>query len=63
MYLLPLPLGGLLAGSLGAVIGIRPSIWIAYAGSWAAGFLVFFSPLRHVRDVRDLPAAERPLGR
>jgi MFS family permease len=46
-----LPFGGLLAGSLGTAIGIRPSIWIAYAGSWAAGFLVLFSPLRYARDV------------
>lgn len=46
-----LPFGGILAGSLGSAIGIRPSIWIAYAGSWAAGFLVLFSPLRNARDV------------
>jgi hypothetical protein len=45
---------GLLSGFAGAAIGIRPSIWIAYAGSWAAVFLVYFSPLRRVRDVSDL---------
>jgi MFS family permease len=50
-----LPFGGLLGGILGSTIGIRSSIWIAYAGSWAAGFLVFFSPLRYARDVSDLP--------
>jgi len=49
-----LPVGGVLAGFAGSAIGIRPSIWIAYAGSWAAGFLVYFSPLRRVRDVSDL---------
>jgi len=49
-----LPIGGLLGGFAGSAIGIRPSIWIAYAGSWAAGFLVYFSPLRRVRDVSDL---------
>jgi MFS family permease len=53
-----LPFGGLLGGVLGSTIGIRPSIWIAYAGSWAAGFLVFFSPLRHARDISDLPTGE-----
>jgi MFS family permease len=49
-----LPIGGLLGGFAGSAIGIRPSIWIAYTGSWAAGFLVYFSPLRRVRDVSDL---------
>jgi hypothetical protein len=49
-----LPIGGLLGGFAGAAIGIRPSIWIAYAGSWAAGFLVYFSPLRRIRDVSDI---------
>jgi MFS family permease len=51
-----LPIGGLLGGLAGSAIGIRPSIWIAYAGSWAAGFLVYFSPLRRVRNVSDLQA-------
>jgi MFS family permease len=49
-----LPVGALLGGLAGSAIGIRPSIWIAYAGSWAAGFLVYFSPLRRVRDVSDI---------
>jgi MFS family permease len=49
-----LPAGGFLGGILGSAVGIRPSIWIAYAGSWAAGFLVFFSPLRRTRDVSEL---------
>jgi MFS family permease len=41
-----LPVGGLLGGALGSVIGVRPTLWIAVTGSWAAGFFVFFSPLR-----------------
>lgn len=49
-----LPFGALLGGILGSVIGIRPSIWIAFAGVWASGFLVFFSPLRYARDLSDL---------
>jgi len=49
-----LPVGGLLAGFAASAIGIRPAIWIAYAGYWAAGFLVYFSPLRRVRDVSEL---------
>jgi MFS family permease len=46
-----LPLGSLLGGTLGMVIGIRPALWIAAAGGWAAGLWVFFSPLRGMRDV------------
>jgi len=46
-----LPLGGLLGGAVGTAIGIRPTIWIGVAGSWAAGLFVYFSPLRTLRDV------------
>jgi hypothetical protein len=49
-----LPLGGLLGGTLGAALGVRATLWIAFAGSWAAGFWVFFSPLRRLRDVKSL---------
>ncbi|SHK59282.1 MFS transporter [Actinacidiphila paucisporea] len=44
------PLGALLGGVLGAQIGIRPTLWLAFAGSWAAGWFLFFSPLRRLRD-------------
>jgi MFS family permease len=46
-----MPLGGIIGGALGTAIGIRPTLWIAFIGSWAAGFWVYFSPLRHMRDV------------
>ena len=52
-----LPVGSLLGGTLGTVIGIRPALWVAAAGSSAAGLWVFFSPLRGMRDV---PARARP---
>jgi MFS family permease len=45
-----LPLGGLIGGALGSVLGVRPTLWIGVAGSWAAGWWVFFSPLRRMRD-------------
>jgi MFS family permease len=45
-----LPLGGLLGGTLGALLGVRPTLWISFVGSWAAGWWVFFSPLRRMRD-------------
>jgi len=55
-----LPFGGLVGGALGSAIGIRPSIWIAVIGSRAAGFLVFFSPLRSIRDFATLTADAPP---
>jgi MFS family permease len=46
-----LPLGGIIGGALGSTIGIRPTLWISFIGSWAAGFWVYFSPLRKMRDI------------
>lgn len=46
-----LPLGGLAGGVLGSAVGVRPTIWVAIAGSWLAGWWVFFSPLRTMRDI------------
>ncbi|MBO1332209.1 MFS transporter [Streptomyces sp. VRA16 Mangrove soil] len=48
-----LPLGGVLGGLLGSLIGVRPTLVISLIGSWAAGWFVFFSPLRRMRDVTD----------
>jgi MFS family permease len=53
-----LPLGGLLGGAFGAWLGVRPTLWIAFAGSWAAGWWVFFSPLRRMRDLPAQPELE-----
>jgi predicted TIM-barrel fold metal-dependent hydrolase/MFS family permease len=49
-----LPLGGVLGGVLGTAIGIRPTLWIAVIGTYAAGLWVLFSPLRRMRDVPAL---------
>lgn len=46
-----MPIGGALGGLLGTEIGVRPTVWIAVVGSYLAGLFVFFSPLRHMRDV------------
>lgn len=46
-----MPLGGIIGGALGSTIGIRPTLWIGFIGSWAAGFWVYFSPLRRMRDI------------
>ncbi|MDF3298612.1 hypothetical protein [Streptomyces tropicalis] len=39
-----LPIGGVLGGLLGTLIGVRPALRLAFVGSWAAGWFVFFSP-------------------
>lgn len=46
-----MPLGGVLGGVLGTAIGVRPTIALGLAGAWASGWWVYFSPLRHMRDV------------
>jgi hypothetical protein len=46
-----LPLGGVLGGVVGNAIGIRPTLWIGVGGVWLSGLLVYFSPLRKLRDI------------
>ncbi|MFE9423615.1 MFS transporter [Kitasatospora sp. NPDC006697] len=46
-----MPIGALIGGLLGARFGVRPAMWVSVLGFWAAGWLVFFSPLRRMRDV------------
>jgi MFS family permease len=54
-----LPVGSLLGGTLGTLIGIRPALWVAAAAAWAAGLWVLFSPLRGMRDVPARPGPQR----
>ena len=49
-----LPLGGVVAGVSGTVLGVRQTLWIAVAGGCASGLWLFCSPLR---GMRDIPAA------
>lgn len=58
-----MPLGGLVGGSLGAWLGVLPTLWIAALGSILAFLPVFLSPLRTMRDLpteydahRDTPS-------
>jgi MFS family permease len=46
-----MPLGAAIGGVLGTTIGIRGALWVSVIGGYCAGFFVFFSPLRHMRDV------------
>ena len=53
-----LPLGGVLGGVFGTWLGVRATLWIAFAGSWAAGWWVYFSPLRGMRALEDQQGLE-----
>ncbi|MFD9959083.1 MFS transporter [Amycolatopsis sp. NPDC058986] len=53
-----LPLGGLVGGALGELIGLRGAVWVALAGEAAGALWVVFSPLRRMRTLPE-PAAEK----
>ena len=57
-----MPLGAAVGGVLGTAIGIRGALWVSVIGGYCAGFFVFFSPLRHMRDV-DIHEDYSPAGR
>lgn len=46
-----MPIGGLVGGSLGAWLGVLPTLWIGALGSVLAFLPVFLSPLRTMRDL------------
>jgi MFS family permease len=50
------PLGSLLAGLLGEVLGLRPTMWIMAALLAPCGLILLLSPMR---DARDLPTRPR----
>ncbi|OXM47169.1 MFS transporter [Amycolatopsis thailandensis] len=52
-----LPLGGLIGGVLGEMIGIRGTLWFAAVGEAAAVLWVVFSPIRKLRDLPREPIA------
>jgi MFS family permease len=53
-----IPIGALLAGALGTVLGLRPTLWIMTAGLAAASTILLIGPIRRHRD---LPAAPHPI--
>lgn len=52
-----LPLGGLLGGGLGSLIGIRSTLLVIGVGLAVSPLFVVFSPLRGAREVTELQAA------
>ena len=50
-----LPIGALIGGVLGSVLGLRPTLWIGAAGEALAGVWLLASPLRSMRDFPVTP--------
>ena len=46
-----MPLGGLLGGALGTIIGVRQTLLVAAVGGSLAFLPVFLSPLRRMREL------------
>ena len=49
-----LPIGALIGGVLGSVVGLRPTLWIGVVGEVLAGGWLLASPMRTMRDFRAL---------
>jgi MFS family permease len=47
------PVGGLLGGVAGTMIGLRNTLWLATAGAVLGGFFLLCSPTRRVRDLPE----------
>jgi predicted MFS family arabinose efflux permease len=52
------PVGALAGGLIGTEIGLRPTMWVAAAGQFAAAGLLLVSPVRKLRDFSGTSNAE-----
>lgn len=55
-----IPVGALLGGYLGEVLGLRAALAVGAAGMSVAWLWVLFSPVPRLRDLSDLQAADAP---
>jgi predicted MFS family arabinose efflux permease len=46
-------LGAALAGALGTLTGVRPALWVMGIMLASSSAILFFSPIRHVRDLPE----------
>jgi predicted MFS family arabinose efflux permease len=59
-----IPLGALLAGTLGTALGLRPTLWIMLTGLVLATLVLLTGPIRHHHDLPTAPHPNhRPLMR
>jgi predicted MFS family arabinose efflux permease len=52
-----MPAGALIAGGLATAIGVRNALWIVTALIAVSGLLYLLTPIRHLRDLPERPAA------
>ena len=52
-----MPLGALLGGTLASLFGPRTAVWVLVIGNLLPVFVLYFSPLRTMRDLPDSPPA------
>ncbi len=52
-----LPIGALIGGVLGTLVGLRPTLWIGVVGQVLAGGWLLASPMRTMRDFPETPDA------
>ncbi|MEV8409048.1 MFS transporter, partial [Streptomyces niveus] len=57
-----IPLGALLGGTLGTVLGVRTAMWITTAGVPLAGLILLFSPIGRARDLPASRARDTSIG-
>ncbi len=53
-----LPIGALIGGILGTVIGLRPTLWIGAIGQALAGIWLLASPMRRMRDFPEVDQSD-----
>jgi MFS family permease len=58
-----IPLGAVLGGTLGELLGLGPALWITTAGVPLAGLILLFSPIRRQRDLPAHAPADSSLAR
>ncbi|MGE7432686.1 MFS transporter [Kitasatospora sp. NPDC001175] len=54
-----IPVGALAGGLLATELGLRPAMWILTAGVPLAALILWFSPVRHCRDLPTEPMTAR----
>jgi predicted MFS family arabinose efflux permease len=52
-----MPAGALLAGTLATALGVRDALWILTGLLSTSGLLYLLTPIRHLRDLPERPAA------
>ncbi|WP_320066258.1 MFS transporter [Micromonospora sp. RTGN7] len=58
-----IPVGALIAGTLGSALGVRPTMWIMTSGLTLTGLILLIGPMKHRRDLPERPEQASSVGR